>query len=301
MSVRLYTVLISITLTLLAGCKSDETSDAPEGMIFFRGGEFRVGTEEGEANEGPPFTVQVKPFYLSKHPVTVAEFRAFIEATGYKTEAERFGNSGVFNVEIGEWYLAKGATWEFPRGPDQPKAEDNHPVTQVSWNDAQAYCQWAGKRLPAEIEWEYAASNSNSEKKLYSWGERLVEDGEYKANVWQGHFPDSVNVEDGFLYTSPVGHFGANEAGLTDMGGNVWEWCEDTYRYYEGNKTIYDEDPNQKVIRGGSFLCDEKVCHGYRVTARSFNSRESATMHMGFRIAQDAPQLRAGNEQEQTN
>lgn len=267
----------------MGGCGNG--GSAPKGMVAFHGGEFIVGTDSGEPNEGPPFTTQVDPFFIDEHPVTVAQFRKFIEASGYETEAEHFGNSAVFNVNSGTWTLTEGATWRFPLGPGGPRAEDNHPVTQVSWNDAQEYCRWAGRRLPTEIEWEYAAANGKREKTMYSWGNELVVEGAFKANVWQGRFPDSVDVQDGFLLTSPVGTYGKTEAGLADMGGNVWEWCQDPYRLYQDHLPADGIDPDLRVIRGGSFLCDEKVCHGYRVTARSHNSRESATIHMGFRTA----------------
>jgi len=259
-----------------------------EGMIRFSGGRFVVGTSSGASNEGPAFETVVKSFYLDEHPVTVKQFRKFVRATGYETEAEDFGNSGVFEVATARWVLCEGASWEFPLGPKAPKASDDHPVTQVSWNDAQEYCRWAGKRLPTEFEWEFAAASGKLKKNKYSWGDELVLNGKFMANVWQGRFPDSASVRDGFLLTSPVGYYGKTGAGLTDMGGNVWEWCQDTYALYPGNTMKQTVDPDYKVIRGGSFLCDEKVCHGYRVTARGTNSRESATFHMGFRTALDA-------------
>ena len=281
------TIILPLIIALLAGCGEPQQHGSTNRMIRLAGGTFIVGTDAGEANEGPAFETKVDPFYVDEHPVTVADFRAFVSATGYVSEAEKFGNSGVFDVATARWYLDDGATWEFPLGPKGPKALDDHPVTQVSWNDAQEYCRWAGKRLPTEIEWEFAAASGNLGKSKYSWGDELVLNGKFMANVWQGRFPDSADVRDGFLLTSPVGFYGKTDEGLTDMGGNVWEWCEDTYQLYHGNTMGQVIDPNYKVIRGGSFLCDEKVCHGYRVTARGSNSRESATMHMGFRTAKD--------------
>lgn len=257
-------------------------------MVYFEEGTVNVGSEEGEMNEYPVHKVKVEPFYISKDLVTVAEFREFVRATGYLTEAEKFGNSGVFDVETGTWSLVEGADWRHPFGPDGKAAKDDHPVTQVSWNDAVAYCDWAGVRLPTEMEWEYAAKDGKDSDNLFSWGNKLIHQSDFKANVWQGHFPDSVRVEDGYLYTSPVGEFGKTQKGLSDMGGNVWEWTHDTYRLYEGNPYQVPLDENRKVIRGGSFLCDSSVCFGYRITARSFNTRESATFHMGFRIAKGA-------------
>jgi sulfatase modifying factor 1 len=279
--------LILVIAGGVAGCM-EQSADITDGMIRFAGGPFVVGTNSGQPNEGPAFETTVAPFFLDEHPVTVAEFRKFVKATGYVTEAEKFGNSGVFSVERGQWYLQDGATWEFPLGPGGPMASENHPVTQVSWNDAREYCRWAGKRLPTEVEWECAAASGLLQKSKYSWGDQLVLNNRFMANVWQGRFPDSASVQDGFLFTSPVGYYGKTASGLTDMGGNVWEWCSDTYAPYPGNAMPDSIDPEYKVIRGGSFLCDEKVCHGYRVTARGRNSRESATFHMGFRTAKDA-------------
>lgn len=282
---RQMTAILFLIALATRGCVG---GGADNEMVYFKGGEFIVGTDVGSANEGPSFRTTVKPFSIDKHPVTVRQFREFVAATGYTTDAEQFGNSAVFDFTARKWYLGEGATWRFPMGANGPAASDDHPVTQVSWNDAQAYCRWAGKRLPTEIEWEYAASNGKLEKSRYSWGDQLVLNGKFMANVWQGRFPDSADVKDGFLLTSPVGYYGTTEAQLSDMGGNVWEWCEETYRLYEGNPLQQPVNADYKVIRGGSFLCDEQICHGYKVTARGSNSRESATFHMGFRTARDA-------------
>lgn len=279
-------ILPLLFILLLLGCSDNDMPGNK--MVYLEGGTISVGSEQGEMNEYPVHQVSVDPFYISENLVTVAEFRDFVEATGYVTEAEKFGNSGVFDVETGNWSLVEGADWSQPFGPDGKAAKDDHPVTQVSWNDAVAYCEWAGVRLPTEMEWEFAAKGGNDSNNIFSWGNDLVSKAGFEANVWQGKFPDSVSVEDGYLYTSPVGVYGKTEAGLTDMGGNVWEWTSDTYRLYEGNRYRVPLDENKKVIRGGSFLCDETVCFSYRVSARSFNTRESATFHMGFRIAKDA-------------
>jgi len=268
------------------GCSESSGEQAPEGMVYFAGGRVTIGSNEGGMNEYPEHKASVNAFYLDSKPVTVREFREFVEATGYETQAEKFENSAVFDIKIGQWKLVKGANWKRPLSKNGPKAKPDHPVTQVSWNDAKAYCQWAGRRLPTEEEWEYAARNGGrTSDDRYSWGNQLVSDEGYQANVWQGHFPESVRVEDGYLYTSPVGSFGKTKAGLSDMGGNVWEWVATTYRLYEGNPKDVEKNENRKVIRGGSFLCDSTVCHGYRVSARSFNTSESATFHMGFRTA----------------
>lgn len=280
----LFGMLLLISLTR---CGSAPVADPPEGMVYFEGGPITIGTNRGMPNEAPAFNTVVDPFYISVHPVTVAQFREFVQETGYATEAEKFGNSGVFNFETGEWALIEGAYWEYPLGPGGPKAKPDHPVTQVSWNDARAYCEWADIRLPTEVEWEYAARNGKNSGDLYSWGDDLVVDGVYQANVWQGAFPTSFNNRDGYKLTSPVGAFGKTPSGLTDMGGNVWEWTGTVYHLYEGNPAEIEKNPNLKVIRGGSFLCDKNVCYGYRVSARQHNSRESATINMGFRTAKD--------------
>jgi sulfatase modifying factor 1 len=215
-------------------------------------------------------------FWMDVHPVTVAQFRTFVEATRYRTEAERFGNGGVFNFEKGTWELVEGATWERPFGSE--KAEDNHPVTQVSWNDATAYARWAGKRLPSSEEFVLAEKNGNAEyRKVYTWGENFKEGAVYKANFWQGTFPTFNSQEDGFLSTSPVGHFGKNQLGLTDMGGNVWQWCIDAST----------ERPGEMNQRGGSFLCDPSICHGFKVGGLASSSPETSLVHVGFRCVKD--------------
>lgn len=218
-------------------------------------------------------------FRIDVSPVTVGDFRKFVHATAYITEAERFGDGGVFDFTTGEWSLVKGANWEYPTGPDDEKAPDDHPVTQVSWNDAQAYCQWAGKRLPTSEEFLLAEKNGRERyDKTYTWGDDFLENGTYKANFWQGTFPVNNTVDDGFLTTSPVGYFGKNAIGLTDMGGNVWQWCSDD----SGTR------PGEKNQRGGSFLCDPSVCHGFKVGGISSSSPETSLMHVGFRCVKDA-------------
>lgn len=279
---------ILILVVVAGGGCSKEVPDPPEGMVYMTGGLVTIGTDDGPMNEGPSYNTIVDPFYIDREPVTVAEFREFINNTGYQTEAEQFGNSAVFDIESGKWKLVEGADWEHPLGEDGPRAKPDHPVTQVSWKDARTYCRWAGRRLPTEEEWEFAARSGAASGDHFSWGNELMENDRYKANVWQGHFPDSMTVKDGYAYTSPVGAFGYTSSGLADMGGNVWEWTSDTYRLYEGNKFRVPDNKKLKVIRGGSFLCDSTVCFGYRVTAREFNSLESAAFHLGFRTVKNA-------------
>ncbi len=262
---------------------------AVPGMVYFVGGRTRIGADDGQPAERPAFDADVAPFLLDVHPVTVAEFARFVDETGYRTQAERIGDAGVFDVATGTWSLVDGADWRHPRGPSAPAAADAHPVTQVSWSDAQAYCAWAGKRLPSEIEWEHAARNGRSGGPRYAWGDTLVVAGRYMANTWQGHFPQRNTGDDGYVYTSPVGTFGATPSGLTDMGGNVWQWCADWYRPYAERDRPFTPGPDsEKVIRGGSFLCDPTVCHGFRVSARGHTAPDSGLVHVGFRCARGA-------------
>ena len=256
-------------------------------MILIKGGTFLMGSNDGLPQESPVHEVTVKSFYMDKTPVTVAQFRNFIESTGYKTEAEKFGDSGVFNFERGGWELLTGANWKKPLGPSGPNAEDNHPVTHVSWNDALAFAKWAGKRLPTEAEWEFAARSGENSGEKFSWGNQVSDNGKYFANVWQGTLQKPETV-DGYLFTSPVGTFGENKAGLTDMGGNVWQWCADNYKAYPGSNAPIQEDPNVKTIRSGSFFYDQYGEDSYSVSGRSMNSHETSLFNTGFRCAKDA-------------
>jgi sulfatase modifying factor 1 len=282
-------------LVAARGARAPHAGDVPPGMVALPGGRTHIGSDHGEAAERPPFDVDVAPFLLDVHPVTVAEFARFVAATGYRTQAERLGNAGVFDPERPGWSLVDGATWRRPRGPDAPPAPDDHPVTQVSWYDAGAYCAWAGKRLPTEIEWEHAARNGRDDRTRYAWGDALVVAGRYMANTWQGHFPTSNTVADGWRFTSPVGVFGRTPAGLTDMGGNVWQWCADWFRPYALRDAPFTPGPeSEKVLRGGSFLCDPEFCHGFRVSARGHSTPDTGLLHVGFRCARDAAQGASG-------
>lgn len=256
-------------------------------MVYFKGGTFLMGSVNGLPQEQPVHEVTVKPFNIDESPVTVEQFRLFIENSGYKTEAEKFGDSGVFNLDGQNWELLPGAYWLKPFGPSGPEAEHDHPVTHVSWNDAVAYAKWAGKRLPTEAEWEFAARSGKNSNQKFSWGNEITVNGLYFANTWQGTL-QAPETSDGFLYTSPVGVFGENEAGLTDMGGNVWQWCADNYTSYPGSTSPVREDPNIKVIRGGSFFFDEYGEDSFSVSGRSKNSHETSLFNTGFRCAKDA-------------
>lgn len=257
-----------------------------DSMVQVPGGDTQIGSARGLERERPVFTARVQPFLLDVHPITVAQFRQFVEATGYRTQAEMFGDAGVLNMQTGTWSLVQGANWRTPQGPAGPVAEDDHPVTQVSWNDAAAYCTWAGKRLPTEVEWEHAARGATNNPQPYTWGATLVAaDGRYRANTWQGHFPEYNEGTDGYLFTSPVGAFGRNSLGLMDMGGNVWQWTQDWYHPY--GRAYDPATDSTKAMRGGSFLCEEGWCHGYRVSGRSDATPETALFHVGFRCARD--------------
>ena len=272
----------------IAACSRGPLPTPPPGMVYIPGGRTQIGSEDGVPHERPVFRARVKSFFMDVSPVTVGEFREFIQATGYVTQAESFGDAAIFNVRTRQWELRSGAYWEWPLGPDGLLAPEDHPVTQVSWNDAVAYAAWANKRLPTEVEWEHAARQGSDGQ--YAWGDSLVKDGQYKANVWNGRFPGFNTNADGYATTSPVGAFGATSTGLVDMGGNVWEWTADWYRSYaDRNIEFQPNSGSEKAQRGGSFLCEPGWCHGYRVSGRSHSTPETALYHVGFRLVKDEP------------
>ena len=302
-----YSVIVFAVSLTLAACLGRQTKKAAEQQesavtatvptnespseretIYFNGGAFTMGSNTGPANERPAHKVTVKSFRMDKSPVTVGDFRRFIRATGYITQADAFGDSGVYDFDQNRWFLVKGANWEHPFGPGSPKADDNMPVTHVSWNDAVAYAKWEGKRLPTEAEWEYAATCSGTSKTKYSWGNTLMLRGKYLANVWQGDGMAKQGA-DGFVYTSPVGYYDTTPCGLTDMGGNVWNWCADIFRPYPGNADSgYEVVDSGKAIRGGSFFFDPAGDLSYTVTFRAMNTQETSLFNTGFRCAADA-------------
>jgi len=262
----------------------------PPGMAYVPEGSTHIGSNGGLPSEQPVFVANVDAFLLDVHPVTVAEFGTFVKATGFVSQAERDGNAAVFDLKERRWALVDGASWRRPLGSDGAAAEADHPVTQVTWNDAVAYCSWADKRLPNEVEWEHAARGARDDRGPYPWGSAPVDGERFRANVWQGRFPDHNTLEDGYLYTSPVGAFGADRLGLVDMAGNVWEWTDDWFRPYTDRGQPYTPSPtSEKVQRGGSFLCEPSWCHGYRVSARSHSTPDSALFHVGFRCAKSLP------------
>lgn len=282
-----------------------------EGMVKLPGGTFLMGTDSDEGfpddGEGPVREVTVDPFWIDTTTVTNKKFAEFIRATGYKTEAEHFGWSFVFydflpekmlkkDLPVSEgtpwWKGIEGATWDHPEGPQSDISHRmDHPVVHVSWNDAVAYCKWAGKRLPTEAEWEYAARGGLKQKK-YPWGDELKPEGEHRCNIWQGDFPDKNTKDDGFAGTAPVKTFDPNKFGLYEVSGNVWEWCQDWFSSNYPLLQIRDNPQgpgsgNAKVIRGGSYLCHKSYCNRYRIAARTANTPDSSTGNMGFRCVRE--------------
>lgn len=249
-----------------------------------------MGSDEGFPYESPVHTVELDAFLIDETEVTVAEFAEFVKETNYKTEAEKFGWSGVFDFETGEWTRVDGANWRNPEGGNVT-AKENEPVSQISWNDANEFAKWAGKRLPTEAEFELAARGGLVGKK-YAWGDELRPSGKPVANWWQGKFPDKNTREDGFLSRAPVKSFAPNGYGLYDMTGNVWEWTADWFdeNYYENSPKKNPKGAakgEEKAIRGGSFLCAENHCSNYRVAGRSHSTPDSGLNNLGFRCVRD--------------
>lgn len=277
------------------------------GMILLDGGPFLMGTEDRDANvgdgEGPVRECRVDGFYLDRHTVTNEQFSEFIRASGYVTEAERFGWSFVFRpAGVGPateavprlrwWHRVEGARWDHPEGPDSGIAQRAlHPVVQVSWHDAAAYARWAGKRLPTDAEWEFAARGGLVQKR-FPWGDELVPGGNHLCNIWQGEFPDVNSSEDGYEGTAPVNAYPPNGYGLQVITGNTWEWCADWFSpvHHLAATRVNPVGPatgTGRAMRGGSYLCHASYCNRYRVAARTSNTPDSATTNIGFRCAMD--------------
>lgn len=300
----------------LAEVPEGDPARARRGMVLIPAGPFDMGGEDPDAfpddGEGPVRTVELSAFLIDPTCVTNKQFATFVKATGYRTDAERWGWSYVFGglvapeareyvidgvvPEAPWWVGVQGATWRAPEGPGSSIADRaNHPVVHVSWYDAAAYARWAGKRLPTESEWEKAA-RGGLERAVYPWGDQLTPRGHHRANIWQGDFPRTNTVDDGFLATAPVKSFRPNGYGLYNTSGNVWEWTADwwsaTWHAEERPDTRQDPtgppDGDAKVIRGGSYLCHYTYCNRYRVAARTRNTPDSSTAHTGFRCALSA-------------
>ncbi|HEY5820848.1 MAG TPA: formylglycine-generating enzyme family protein [Propionibacteriaceae bacterium] len=271
------------------------------------GGTFAMGDPYGEGyvadGETPVHAVDLDPFWIDTHAVTNAQFAAFAQATGYRTDAEELGISAVFRlavaadadvmhaVDAAPWWLAvRGASWRRPDGGSiGVERRSNHPVVHVTWNDADAYCRWAGERLPTEAEWEYAA-RGGLDGARYAWGDELTPGGRWQANIFQGPFPHHNTGEDGYLTTAPVTAYRPNGYGLFNTAGNVWEWCADwfapdTYAHSTRHDPRGPVTGEERVMRGGSYLCHASYCHRYRVAARSHNAPDSTSANVGFRCA----------------
>jgi formylglycine-generating enzyme required for sulfatase activity len=304
---------------------------APEGMVFIPGGEFAMGSDESimGADAKPVHRVVVGAFWMDETEVTNEQFAAFVKATGYVTVAERTPRAEDFpgappeNLVAGSvvftppanavpldnhfqwWSYVKGANWRHPEGPQTGvEKRGRYPVVHVAWADAQAYAAWAGKRLPTEAEWEFAARGGLSGK-AYTWGDDFKPQGKFMANSFQGRFPHQGRAEDGYALAAPVCSFPKNGFGLCDMAGNVWEWVSDWYRpdYYatlaaqgvarnpQGPPDSFDpSEPGVKkrVHKGGSFLCTDQYCSRYMPGGRGKGDPDTGTDHVGFRCVKDA-------------
>jgi formylglycine-generating enzyme len=303
--------------------KSHSSQDASAGMIWIPGGSFWMGTNHMEDAQ-PVHQVEVKGFWMDRTDVTNEEFAQFVSATGYVTIAERpldpkeFPNLAPDELTPGAvvftppsspvpldqplawWRFVRGANWRHPEGPDSDlRGKEKYPVVQIAWPDTVAYAKWAGKRLPTEAEWEFAARGGR-DRQDYPWGNELNPKGKWMANTFQGHFPDKNTSEDGYAGIAPVASFPPNDFGLYDMSGNVWQWVSDWYRpdYYaqvgreaiainpQGPSDSFDpQEPNvaKRVQKGGSFLCTDQYCQRYMPGARGKGDPETGTNHLGFR------------------
>lgn len=299
------------------------------GMVWIPGATFRMGSDHHYPEEAPAHPVKVDGFWMDSSPVTNAQFRRFVEATGHVTFCEIAPDASDYpgadpsmlvpasvvfvppthRVPLGDhyqwWQFMPGADWRHPQGADSSlEGRDDHPVVHVAHVDVEAYAVWAGKQLPTEAEWEWAARGGGDDTE-YAWGQELAPGGKHLANTWQGEFPWQNLAEDGFVGTSPVGAYPANAYGLSDMIGNVWEWTGDWYsmRHVEpaakaccipsnprGGALDASFDPSQphiriprKVMKGGSHLCAPNYCRRYRPAARMSQPVDTSTSHLGFR------------------
>lgn len=285
-------------------------------MIWLDSADFVMGSDQGMPDEAPARELKLSGFWMDKYEVTNSDYQKFVDATGYSTYSEEIGDSLVFespqqnkNKPMGPldwWKLVKTAQWRKPQGSDSTIDEKaDHPVVHVNYDDALAYCEWLEKELPTEAQFEYAA-RGGKEGNIYSWGNQPLHLTEAVSNTWQGSFPSKNDQVDGFATTAPVGSFPANDFGFHDITGNVWEWVEDWYhpQYYSfgpdknpsGVKMADSIDPNdpsipKRSIRGGSFLCADNYCSGFRVSARMPADPTSATNHTGFRCVSKAQGL----------
>jgi formylglycine-generating enzyme len=285
-------------------------------MVLLRGGRFWMGSDDPSIPEASPVhEVRVDPFWIDRTEVTNGQFAQFVRATGYRTVAERSAGADrgglVFRPQasivslrdLNQWWqFVSGADWRHPRGPGSSiVGREREPVVQIAFTDAEALAHWAGKRLPTEAEYEFAA-RGGLDRKRFAWGDDFRPGGAFRANVFEGTFPAGDTGVDGYRGIAPVGSFPANQYGLFDLTGNVWEWCADWFRPYAdfegdvernptGPSTSYDpEEPDvpKRVIRGGSFLCSDQYCSRYQVGARGKCDPGTSTNHIGFRCVRSA-------------
>jgi formylglycine-generating enzyme required for sulfatase activity len=282
---------ITAMIIVLAGC-GNRTSSLNEpsclskipNPVFVKSADVRIGSDNTYPEESPARTESIARFEIDATEVTNAQFAEFVKVTNYVTSAENvqpgFDKPGAAVSTLPSatqpnwWQFVEGADWRHPEGPESSiKGRERDPVVQVSHIDAKAYAKWAGRRLPSEAEWEYAASTGADT--LYPWGDELRPDGKEQANTWQGAFPIKNTEKDGYFLRAPVGCYPANDFGLYDMIGNVWEWTDTVYEEREGEQ-VY-------AIKGGSFLCAENYCRRYRAPARQPQEAGFSTNHIGFR------------------
>jgi sulfatase modifying factor 1 len=357
---------VALLCGLLAGCgvkspaspqrtanaaESERQRASTKGMAWVPASEFEMGWDgvEGRFDERPAHRVRVDGFWIDSTEVTNAQFRMFIEATGYVTTAEQtpdweelkkqlppgtskpaegvlIPGSLVFTppsqrVELNDfaqwWTWTPGASWRHPDGPGSSiEGRDNYPVVHVSWQDAAAYAEWAGKRLPTEAEWECAARHEHDGER-FIWGNDFMPGGRHMANIWQGDFPHKNTADDGFAGLAPVKSFPSNAAGLYDMAGNVWEWTNDRFRPDTYASRIKDIEPggccvnpsgptttadprnpfasDSRVQKGGSFLCNASYCESYRPSAKMAAPPDTGMSHLGFRCVSDARPPKVGS------
>ena len=283
------------------------SADVP--LTAIPAGRFEMGTDDprgyADDGEGPPHPVELDEFLIGTHTVTNGDFAAFVDDTAYRTTAEELGSSFVFagllprgfpptpSVAAAPWWReVSGADWRHPEGPQSSIGDrTSHPVIHVSWYDAVAYCDWAGLRLPTEAEWERAARGPE-DGHHFPWGDEREPGGEHRMNVFQGRFPQRDTGDDGWVGTCPVGSYPANDFGLFETTGNVWEWCSDwfssdAYRRSPARSPVGPRKGVNRVMRGGSYLCHDSYCWRYRVDSRSSNTPDSSAGNVGFRVAAD--------------
>lgn len=275
-------------------------------MILIPGGRYSIGTNEPVIKldgESPQRPVKLNDFYLDKYEVSIGEFAEFVSKTGYITDAERFGDSFILysmienytekrapaSVEVPWWLLIKGVSWDHPEGSNTTiKDRLNHPVNHISWFDAVTYCNWLGKRLPTEAEWEVACKGANDDS-IYPWGDEFIPNGKHMANTWQGFFPYRNTGDDGYTTLAPVDSFKQGSLGLHNIIGNLWEWTNDFWTTKHSKKLqINPQGPKNstdKVKKGGSFMCHKDYCFRFRCAARSQNTPDSSSVNIGFRCA----------------